>query len=168
MKRLITWLLLAFVAVTLIVQIGNLLRHVEAAEIPDGVSVIFFHAKVRCPTCTAMEKFIHTTLDTHFPDETTTGNITLYVFDYESPESQAIAERFGVGTATVILLHQQDGEEITARNLAADCWKRVGDETAFCTMLKTNLDEVIQGKSVTTSDQTDEIILDLDESLFDE
>jgi hypothetical protein len=168
MKRLITWMLLGFVAVTFIVQIGNLLRHVEATEIPDGISVIFFHAKIRCPTCTTMEKYVHTTLDTYFPEETAADIIKLYVFDYESPESRVVAERFQVGTAAVILLNQQEGREMTARNLAADCWKLVGDETAFCQMLKTNLEEVIRGKSLNMTEPPEEIMLDPDENLFDD
>ena len=168
MKRLARWLLLGFMAVTLIVQTGKSFRHVKATEIPDGVNVIVFHAKTRCPTCTAVEHYVRKTLELHFSDEMKTGKIQLAVLDYESPENRVIADRFGVGTATVILLNQQAGREIAAKNLVTECWKLFGFEAAFCEMLKTNLDAVIRGKIIATTEPPKDIILDPDENLFDE
>jgi len=167
-KRLARWLLFGFITVTLFVQTGKSFRHVKATEIPDGVNVIVFHAKTRCPTCTAVEQYVRKTLELHFSDGMKTGKIRLAVLDYESPENRAIADRFGVGTVTVLLLNQQSGREIAAKNLVTECWKLFGDEAAFCDMLKTNLDAVIRGKITETTKQSEEIILDPDENLFGE
>ena len=153
---------------TFIVQTGKSFRHVKATEIPDGVNVIVFHAKVRCPTCTAVEQHVRKTLKLHFSDEMKTGKIRLAVLDYESPENRAVADRFGVGTATVILLNRQAGREIAAKNLVTECWKLFWDETAFCDMLKANLNAVIRGKITETTEQPEEIILKPDENLFDD
>jgi len=166
-KRLARWLLLGLIVVTLIVQTGKSFRHVVATEIQDGVNVIVFHAKVRCPTCSAVERYVRKTLELHFHDEMKIGQIRLAVLDYESPANRSIADRFGVGTATVILLNQQAGREIATKNLVTECWKLFGNETAFCDMLKTNLEAVIQGKTAETTEQPEEIILDPDENLFD-
>ena len=167
-QRLVRCLLSGFIAVTLFVQIGKSFRHVEATEIPDGVNVIVFRAKIRCPTCTAVEHHVRKTLELHFLDEIATGKIRLTVLDYESPENRVLADRFGVGTVTVVLLNQQAGREIAAKNLVTECWKLFGDEAAFCDMLKTNLDAVIRGKVAETTEQPEEIILDPDENLFDD
>ena len=91
-KSIITSLLLAFVVMTLGVQVSKHFRHVEATELTDGVNVVFFHAKVRCPTCTTMEKYIHATLEKDFPGD----KIKLYVLDYESSVLKRVAISYGL------------------------------------------------------------------------
>ncbi|MCL2641886.1 MAG: nitrophenyl compound nitroreductase subunit ArsF family protein [Phycisphaerales bacterium] len=81
---------------TRIVQASKSFRHVDATEIPDGVNVIVFHTKVRCPTCTAVLQHVRKTLELQFSDEMENGKIRLAVLDYQSPANQTIADRFGV------------------------------------------------------------------------
>ncbi len=167
-KKIVKWLLLAFVAAAVVTQIAKSFRTVEETTFADGKHLVFFHAKVRCPTCIAMERLVQQVLDADFRDEMESGVFDCRILDYESPESRRIVNEYNIATATVLLFEQKEGMFVEGRNLAESCWKLVGDELAFRTMLKTQIESFLQGKRANLESESEEILLDPDLDLFDE
>ena len=167
-KNSVKWFLLAFVAAAVIAQIAKSFRTVGETTFTDGKHLVFFHAKVRCPTCSAMERLVKQTLETDFQDEIRTGVFDFRILNYESPESKRIVEQYKIATATVLLFEQKEGKFTDGRNLAELCWKLVGDEPAFKKMIKKQLDGFMQGNRSESESESVEIELAPDLNLFEE
>ncbi len=167
-KKVMKWFLLAFVAATVIAEVTKGGRRVDEVTFSDGKHLVFFHAKVRCPTCTAMERLINQTLDADFSDELQSGVFDFRIMDYESPKSKQIVEKYQIATATLLLFEQKGGEYSQGKNLATQCWSLVGDEPAFRTMVKTELDLFIQGGDSPIAPNENETELAPDLNLFED
>lgn len=165
-KKAIKYLLLVFVATTLIVQVGKSFRQTPQAELPDGLSVVVCHAQVRCPTCTTMEKLSRECLEEFFPDRA----IAFVTLNYEATENREIAEKYGVATATVLLVRRENGTE-EVKNLVTPAWQTIGDAAAFKHMLRENLSAFIAGDTLKETPESAETAIpqDLDTTdLWDE
>ncbi len=167
-KNMVKWSLLLFVAATIITQITKSFRAVEETAFANGKHLVFFHAKVRCPTCTTMERLMNQTLESDFRKERKSGDFDVRLLDYESPENRSLVEKYKIATATVLLFEQKEGKPVDGRNLTESCWKLVGDEPAFQRMLKTELQAFLSGNSVEQENESAEIQLAPDLNLFEE
>lgn len=167
-KTWVKWFLLAFVAAAVVIQFAKNYRTVGETTFPDGKHIVFFHAKVRCPTCSAMERLVKQTLESDFKDEIRTGVFDFRILDYESPESKRIVEQYKIATATVLLFEQKEGKFADGRNLAESCWNLVGDESEFKKMIKKQLNGFIQGNRSESESESVEIELAPDLNLFEE
>ncbi len=167
-KNIVKWVLLLFVVATMITQIAKSFRAVEETAFADGKHLVFFHAKVRCPTCTTMERLMNQTLESDFRKERQSGDFDVRILDYESPENRSLVEEYKIATATVLLFEQKEGKHVDSRNLAESCWKLVGDEPAFQRMLKTELQAFLSGNRVEQENESAEIQLAPDLNLFEE
>ena len=67
------------------------------------VEVYYFHAKMRCPTCLAVEEQTKKTLDENFAEDLKSGVIKLMVLNLEEKENKAITEQFEIGWSSLIL-----------------------------------------------------------------
>lgn len=167
-KSIVKWFLLAFVATAVLIQITKSFRTVEETTFVNGKHLVFFHAKVRCPTCTAMERLIKQTLDIDFKSEMQSNAFVFHILDYESPKSKRLVEKYKVATATVLLFEQRNGEFVNGRNMAESCWKLIGDEPAFKKMIKKQLEDFLSGNKSKLDSESEEIDLAPDLNLFDE
>ena len=168
MKRIVTWFLLAFVAVAVTLQIIKTVRPVRETVFSDGNHLVFFHAKLRCPTCQTMERLVDQVLQENFQSEVQRGILDRRVLDYESRENERLVDEFNVATAAVLLFEQRGGKFVRGVNLAESCWKLVGDEPAFRRMIQTQIENFLQGKEPVNEEESEEISLDPDLNLFDD
>ena len=165
-KPILGVLLLAFAGITLTVQVVKEFRTVEPMHFVEGLNVVCTHATVRCPTCTTMERLTRELLDESFKDEVTAGKIVFREVNYERPEIATFAGKFKVATASVVLVHVQNGEIVAGKNLADDAWKLYTDAPAFKQMLKEQINALLQGVSLDTNDESQEIIFnDTDDNI---
>ena len=162
-KPILTVVLLAFAGVTLAVQIAKEFRPVQPICLADGLNVICTHATQRCPTCTAMERLTRETLDESFSDAVTSGQIVFREINYEHPEAAALADEFKIATAAVVLVNIKNGETVAGKNLANEAWRLYTDEPAFKSMLKEQIDAMLQGRTLDADDSPQEIIFDSDD-----
>ncbi len=162
-KPILTVLLLVFAGVTLGVQIGKEFHRVEPMRLAEGLNVVCTHATVRCPTCTTMEKLTKETLDKSFKEAVAAGQIVFREINYEQPEVAAFCEEFKVATATVVLVNVRNGEHVAGKNLADEAWKLYADPPAFKQMLKKQIDAMLQGKTLDTETESQEMIFDGDD-----
>ena len=70
-------------------------------EQPDGVEVLSFHTKKRCPTCRAIEQLTREVVEQEFADEVADGTLRLH----------ELAVRYEVAWSSLLLSHRHNGEE---------------------------------------------------------
>lgn len=144
LKLLISWFLVVFIVSALATQIVLSLRKKEPPVIPEGNNLVFSHARVRCPTCLRLEKLIRQTLDEHFAEENHSEAIKFTNLEYDAPENREFAERFHIGTATIILLEQENGTIKRHRELESEVWETQNSDEKFREMLLAALKEFFQ------------------------
>lgn len=74
-------------------------------EQPDGVEVLSFHTKKRCPTCRAIEQLTREVVEQEVAD----GTLRLHVA--EITEEEELAVRYEVAWSSLLLSHRHNGEE---------------------------------------------------------
>ena len=166
-KPILTAILLAFAGITLVVQATKAFRSVEMLQFQDGLNVVCTHATQRCPTCTTIQRLTEETLDENFKDELANGKIVFRDVNYEHSETVDLAKRFEVATATVLLVEVKNGEIVGGKNLVTESWKLFTDEPAFKKMLKEQIEAMLQGKSLDSESEPEEMIFDLDDESID-
>jgi len=129
-KRILTWSLLVFVAAAVVAQI----RPRETVVVPDGLSLLFWHAKKRCSNCLKMEKIIRQVHQEH-------GEFRLIELEYDVFANELLAQQLKVGRATVILVERKDQQNVRIQDLTEEVWKNFQDEDAFAAMLQKELAE---------------------------
>lgn len=151
-KIFLKYILLVFIIATLVVQVGKSFRETPQVGLPQGLTVMVCHAQVRCPTCTTMERLSQRCLAEYFPD----AGVQFATLNYEAAENREIAEKYGVATATVLLV-RREGEAVTVENLVTQAWQTVGDEPAFIEMLRKHLTAFLAGGVVEKPVESGEI-----------
>lgn len=142
-KQAVKVALLIFVAATLAMQVGNSFRNIAQAPLPQGLTVIVCHAKIRCPTCATMERLAKQCLAEYFPD----AGVQFATLNYAAAENRGIAEKYGIATATVLLV-RREGEVETVENLVTPAWETIGDDAVFIEMLRTHLAAFLHGEEL--------------------
>jgi len=141
-KKLVSRLLLAFVAVSLVLAIADAagLRQKllgtptisgtnTAAAVPTDApryAAIFYHAKHRCETCGKIEEYAHTALKPAID----AGEISWEVSEYTAPENRQVVRSMEVMTSTVVLAERQNGTIVRFRNLE-DVWLHTNNPEKF-------------------------------------
>ncbi|MGL6197155.1 MAG: nitrophenyl compound nitroreductase subunit ArsF family protein [Thermoguttaceae bacterium] len=165
-RRIITAILLLFAGVTLAVQVGKEFREVTPIQFPDGLNVVCTHATTRCPTCLTMKRLTNELLQEEFAEALNSRQISFQEVNYEQPEAADFACRFKVATASVVLFEVKDGQIVSGKNLADAAWNLYTDDAAFKTMLKEQIDAMLEWKTLDVETGSEEIIFGDDEEIL--
>lgn len=145
MKRLITWLLLGFVAVSA----GYLLytetrshrgeaapggAHAGRAAEPAGVTVYYFHGNARCSTCLKLERYARDAVQSAFARELASGRLALKVINVESPGNEHFVRDFRLTTRSLVVAGTRGGKPDWV-NLDR-MWSLVDDPEGFRTYVQ--------------------------------
>lgn len=84
---------------------GNAARPAMA----DGVEVLSFHTKKRCPTCVAIERLTREVVETDFAAALADGSLRLRVACIA--EEEALADKYEVVWSSLLVVRCADGEE---------------------------------------------------------
>ncbi|PKP03449.1 MAG: hypothetical protein CVU11_08135 [Bacteroidetes bacterium HGW-Bacteroidetes-6] len=108
---------------------------VSIAEGPR-VTIQFFHATHRCPTCIAIGDCVNAVLKESFGAETRSGSVKLTEIDADDDANKAICEKYeAFGTALFITRNYKGKESIT--DLTAPAFKMAQNKkTEFEKMIK--------------------------------
>lgn len=143
--------LLAFVGVGLAVAVTGLARDESGVTPPAGDSATvsagpapnesawvayYFHAPHRCPTCRTIEQYAHEALS----PEIEQGQLEWRVADYTAAENRSLAKRFGVLTATVVLVHRDGGEIVRWDNLEK-VWRYTSKQPEFLRFVRRSYED---------------------------
>ena len=83
---------------------------VPIALLQDGVEVLSFHSKQRCPTCIAIENETRNLLNSSFAQQLADSTVVFRVFDLSEKENQQIAEHYQVSFSSLILVKYVNGQ----------------------------------------------------------
>lgn len=115
----------------------------NGASIAEGprVTIQFFHATHRCPTCVAIGDCVNAVLKESFGTETRSGSVKLNEIDADDDANAAICEKYeAFGTALFITRNYKGKESIT--DLTAPAFKMAQNKkTEFEKMIK---DQIIK------------------------
>lgn len=147
-KKVFTFLLLAFVAVSVLLALrkiglettgspsqlataaadGSITNAVglETKLVESQYSVIYFHAAHRCITCRNIENFSNEALT----PEIEAGAIAWRVADYTSDANAALVKQFEVYASTVVLVEVHAGKVIRWKNLE-EVWNHTNNRSEF-------------------------------------
>jgi hypothetical protein len=83
---------------------------VLAQETPDSakkLDVYYFHGKIRCATCLAVEKETRALVDSAFKKELATGTLHLSVMSLDKPDDDAVAQKYGIWGTSLLLVNDK-------------------------------------------------------------
>ncbi len=179
-KKIAVVALWTFAAAAVVFHFAKNGREIEQTVLPEGISATFFCSSVRCASCLEMERLFRQTLR-RLADDAPPRSAKSVLFgklseapplDYEAPENRRIAEEFRVATSTVLLTERRGGKTLRFKNLASECWRRLGDAEAFEAALSREISAFFDASGATskTNDAAppDETFpIDADATLFD-
>lgn len=106
--------LFVFAVSLLLAACGNSQTNSEKAApvalLNDGVEVLSFHNKQRCPTCIAIENETRDLLNSRFSQQLADSTMVFRVFDLSEEESRQIAEHYQVSFSSLILVKYEEGQ----------------------------------------------------------
>lgn len=109
---------------------------------PTRLIVYYFDMGKDCTTCLNLESYTHETLETHFPEALSSGEIEWKVVDVDRPDNQHYVEEFGLYTKAVVLASIHDGNVVHAENLSR-IWELVYDKAAYMAYVHEQVEEAL-------------------------
>ncbi len=148
-RRSAAGLLLAFAAFSLawtaVKEVGARGAGPEAggAAPAAGLTVYYFHATARCPTCKRIEELTRSVFETEFAAEAASGRVEFRVLNREEPACADLVARYSLATNAVVLARgapSSDWKDLKR------IWDLVGDEPAFRKYIASEISAMIGGK----------------------
>ena len=135
MKKTIKWLLLAYVAATCVVIVGQEFRCHETGSKSlwapgDYLAVTYFHSNKRCSTCRNMEAYTKEALHKYFKDLLVSGKLRIRVLNWQDPSSAPFVKKYSLMGNALIVSVIRDGRESRYKNLE-DIWTLVSNHDGF-------------------------------------
>ena len=96
----------------------------------DGVAVINFHGKLRCPTCLGIGSLSQAVVDEQFGDLVREGRVSWQSIDFDAPENEHFKEDYDLVSSNVVVVRREGGRDADWRRLD-DVWTYYGDEPRF-------------------------------------
>lgn len=157
MKKHLSVLLLAFVAISVVVMISrerSTARAVPEAPVAeatveggagfsDGVVASYFHAKQRCYTCKTLERYAKEALQANFADEIASNQLVFKSVDVTEPANQHYIQDYQLSAQSVVLEKIKDGEVVESKKLDK-IWELVHDEVAYKAYIKDSTAEFLK------------------------
>ena len=83
----------------------------ESSIQTDGVEVLSFHTKKRCPTCIAIEQLAREVVEKDFAAQLADGKLVFRVVD--SSEDEVLADKYEVTWSSLLVIrHKSSGESV--------------------------------------------------------
>ena len=92
------------------------------------VSAYYMHRTFRCLSCLLMEKMAREAVQEEFAAELALGRVRWSALNYDAHEG--LAERYGLGISSLVLVVHQDGKE-TGHEVLDDLWSLKPRPDAF-------------------------------------
>lgn len=78
-------------------------KNAKPGAAKEKLSVYYFHATNRCPTCISIEDNTKKVLETYFKKEVDAGTIKLYVMSCDDEKNKALVDKYGAYGSTLVL-----------------------------------------------------------------
>ncbi|MDH3243128.1 MAG: hypothetical protein OEM26_00815 [Saprospiraceae bacterium] len=144
-KKIIRWILLSFVVVSLLFAYKNFINTEHRQNLDglfsqispdqdDQLLVVLFHYEKRCPQCTRMEFLTQSVLQDHFGDAVDRNMIKFDMINMDQIDYRDLTRESGLFAATMFLLSYQQGE-LKQTKILEEAWNLYLDDEAFKRML---------------------------------
>ena len=77
----------------------------------NGVEVLSFHAKKRCPTCIAIEQLTREVVESEFATQLADSSLVLRVVDIA--ENEELADQYEITWSALLVNRYKDGKDLT-------------------------------------------------------
>ena len=94
----------------------------------DGVVVYYMHRTFRCPTCLKIEQMSREVVQDAFAAELSSGRVQWRTLNYQ--EHEDLAERYSVGTSSLVLVSYRRGHE-ASHHVLEKTWALYGRPAEF-------------------------------------
>ncbi|MEA1959276.1 MAG: nitrophenyl compound nitroreductase subunit ArsF family protein [Chloroflexota bacterium] len=109
---------------------------------PDGqdvVEVVYFHRAQRCSGCIHAQDMIEYTLETHFADETASGEVVFMALNLQDSANADMVQKFGAYTSSLFLNDVENG--VDSIDEVTDIWFVLWDDEEFVDIVKAEIEE---------------------------
>lgn len=79
----------------------------ESAPMADGVEVLSFHTKQRCPTCIAIERLTREVVETDFAAQLADRRLVFRILDIS--ENEALADKYEITWSSLLVNRSENG-----------------------------------------------------------
>ncbi len=90
-------------------QSGSETAQVQAAA-DDAVKIYYFHGRMRCATCIAIQEAAQQTYKEHF---TGNDNVTFHEIDFSDRANSALADKYEIAFSSLIIAKGEEHVDIT-------------------------------------------------------
>jgi hypothetical protein len=126
---------------------------VSAEAVQDGLVVYYFHGKIRCPTCQAIESQAKETVQNQFAKQLKNGEIVWKIANYEDAAAKPLATKFDIQMPVVVLAQMKNGEIQNWKRLD-EVWPLVGDKSAFMKYMQGEIEKMFNKEQSSATVQT--------------
>jgi hypothetical protein len=135
-RNVSTTLLLMFVAASLITLAARTLREyrqpagARAAQLADGVSVVYFHGKLDCSTCRDIEAYAREAVTRGLAAPLPSSPVEWREVDFDERPNEHFKQEFDLVATSLLLVEVRGGRPVRWKMLP-DVWSLVGDKAKF-------------------------------------
>lgn len=76
----------------------------ETNELTAPVEVMYFHGKMRCATCIAIEEQTQQVIQKHYAEQVADGTLALRIIDLSTKEGKALGEQYEVAFSSLLVV----------------------------------------------------------------
>ena len=155
-RRVLTAVLLLFVAASVATFVGKEFRNKPVAEDPSAaarpripgsrsqVVAYYFVGKVRCSSCRKIEETSRKTIEEAFRQELADGRLRFLVVNVDQPANRHYVEEYRLEGSSLVLAVMRDGKPAGWKNLP-DVWTLVDDPPKLETYLRSEVAAMMRG-----------------------
>jgi hypothetical protein len=111
----------------------------------DGVTVINFHGKLRCPTCLHIGSLSQAVVAEDFALEESQGRVAWTSIDFEEPENAHFRDDYDLSSSNVVVVRRAGGRDLGWSRLD-EVWSLHGDEPAFRAYVQAAVGEALRAR----------------------
>lgn len=154
-KKLLTWALSLFIAVSIGVLIYKETTGAKTAASgpvvaipPTGTKLIayYFHGARRCPTCLSIEQNAHDAVERYFADDLRSQRLEFARVNMDEPQHKHFIRDYQLAASSVVVALYQDGRQQRWKNLEK-VWDFAGDKEKFHSYVKDEIEKLRQGSN---------------------
>jgi hypothetical protein len=103
-----------------------------------NVNIYYFHFTRRCSTCMAVEENARKAVEALYPNEVKTGEYSFTALNLDEASTKEIADKFGVGGQTVLVVRGDKKIDITSA-----AWLAAHDLDKMKVEIKSGIDKIL-------------------------
>ena len=106
------------------------------------VIAYYFHRKMRCPTCLAIEANAARVIEEDFSDQVASETLLWMPFNLDEPGGEEFEKEFDISVSTLVLAEMKDGKLSKYKKLE-EVWELIRDSEKFDNYVKNEVNQFV-------------------------